>query len=52
MSSPITTLSPYDKRVALVAEAITSNSNLDGDVAGELATQVLRALNSIPEKVR
>ncbi|QCH22591.1 DUF6307 family protein [Mycobacteroides salmoniphilum] len=52
MDSPATFTSPYEKRVELVKQALMSASSLDSSVAGELAVEVLRALNSIPEKVR
>lgn len=52
MASPTLTLSPYDLRVKLVKDTITSHSKIDDEAAGELATQVLHALNSIPEKIR
>jgi hypothetical protein len=52
MASPTTFRSPYDLRVELVRDAITANSELDADTANLIATQVLHALNSIPEKVR
>ncbi len=52
MDSRTTFISPYEKRVELVKQALLNASSLDSDVAGELAVEVLRALNSIPEKVR
>lgn len=52
MASPSTIRSPYDVRVALVADTITSHSPLDADAARTLAVQILAAINSIPEKVR
>lgn len=52
MTSPTTLRSPYDRRVALVADVIQAQSTLDGAAAAELAVHVLSALNSIPEKVR
>jgi len=44
--------SPYDERLELVKNTLTTYSALDDDVAGKLAVHVLHALNSIPEKVR
>ncbi|MBO0679120.1 hypothetical protein JRC04_16775 [Mycolicibacterium sp. S2-37] len=52
MASPTTFRSPYEIRIDLVRDAITANSELDTDAANRLAVDVLRALNSIPEKVR
>ena len=43
---------PYDDRVDLVKGVISSHSKLDDGAAAELAVHVLRALNSIPEKMR
>jgi Family of unknown function (DUF6307) len=52
MVSPVTFRTPYDIRVDLVTHTIETHSTLDAAAAGELALQVLHALNSIPEKVR
>ncbi|BBY73618.1 DUF6307 family protein [Mycolicibacterium parafortuitum] len=52
MASPQTFRSPYEKRVALVQNAIKDNSKLGDKAAGELAVRVLHVLDSIPEKVR
>lgn len=52
MASPTTFRTPYENRLDLVKTTITAHSTLDDDAAGALATEVLRALNSIPEKVR
>ena len=52
MASPTLTLSPYDLRVKLVKDTITAHSKIGDEAAGDLATQVLHALNSIPEKIR
>lgn len=52
MVTSTVTRSPYDRRVALVAEAITGHSKLGKKDATELAVHVLHALNSIPEIVR
>lgn len=43
---------PYGKRVDLVTEALMASSTLDSDVAHAAAVQVLRALDSIPERIR
>ena len=52
MASPTLTLSPYDLRIKLVKDTITAHSKIGDEAEGELATQVLHALNSIPEKIR
>jgi Family of unknown function (DUF6307) len=53
MASPTTLRrTPYDLRVDLVKDTIKANSKIGDKAAGELAVQVLHALNSIPEKVR
>jgi hypothetical protein len=52
MASPTTIRTPYEIRVELVKDTITAHSGLDDAAAGELAVRVLRALNSIPEKIR
>ncbi len=52
MASPTTLRSPYDLRVELVKDTITSHSKISDKAAGELAVQVLYALSSIPEKIR
>ena len=44
--------SPYENRVRLVQDTLTSYSALEHEAAGKLAVQVLHALDSIPEKVR
>jgi hypothetical protein len=50
---PGTTLpTPYENRLKLVQDTMTTNSVLDDDTAGKLAIHVLHALNSIPEKIR
>jgi Family of unknown function (DUF6307) len=50
--TPTTFRSPYVQRLELVRDTITSHSKLGDKAASELAEHVLRALNSIPEKVR
>lgn len=52
MASPTTFRSPYDLRVQLVTETITTHSKVGDKAASELAVHVLHALNSIPEKMR
>lgn len=52
MASPTTLRTPYDVRVDMVKDSIIAHSKLDDQDAGELAVHVLKALNSIPEKVR
>ncbi len=52
MASSTTFRTPYENHLDLVRTTITAHSKLDDDVAGQLAVEVLRALNSIPEKVR
>jgi uncharacterized protein DUF6307 len=45
-------VSRYDRRVKLVAAALTQNSKLAEEEAVDLAKHVLDALDHIPEKVR
>jgi hypothetical protein len=52
MASPTTFRTPYDNRLDLVTTTITAHSKLKDDAAGSLAVEILRVLNSIPEKVR
>jgi Family of unknown function (DUF6307) len=52
MASPTTLRTPYDIRVDIVKDAIKAHSKIGEQAAGELAVQILRALNSIPEKIR
>jgi len=52
MSADAKFMSPYDKRVKLVADTISQHEKLGGKAATELAVYVLRALDHIPEKVR
>ena len=47
-----TVRTPYEKRVALVADVIRDNSKVGGKAAGELAVHILHALDSVPEKMR
>lgn len=46
-SSPL-----YEKRVQLVTTAVKRHSDLDDERARELAVDVLRALDHVPEKIR
>jgi len=52
MVAPTMHRTPYDLRVQLVEDVITKHSKIDDKAAGELAVQILFALNSIPEKIR
>ena len=45
-------VSHYDRRIRLVADALTQNSELTDETAVELARHVLNALDHIPETVR
>src|SRR4051795_7915930 len=45
-------VSHYDRRIRLVADALTQNSKLTDEAAVELAKHVLNALDHIPEKGR
>jgi hypothetical protein len=44
--------SPYEERVELIKDTLTTNSALDDDTARSLAIRVLHTLEAIPEKVR
>lgn len=52
MVSPNPIRTPYLHRLGLVTETIKTHSDLGDKAAGDLAEQVLRVLNSIPEKIR
>ena len=52
MVSQSTLLSPYEKRVKLVQDTLTTHSSIGDAAAGDLAVHVLHALNSIPERIR
>ncbi|HEV7853039.1 MAG TPA: DUF6307 family protein [Mycobacterium sp.] len=52
MASPTMPRTPYDLRVQLVEDIIKRHSKIGNEAAGELAVQILLALNSIPEKIR
>ena len=45
-------ISYYDRRVRLVADALTQNSKITDEAAVKLAKHVLNALDHIPEKIR
>lgn len=45
-------LSPYERRVKLVADTLTQHAKLTGPAANELAIHVLHALDHMPENVR
>ncbi|WP_439658734.1 DUF6307 family protein [Lentzea sp. HUAS TT2] len=51
MTEPTYT-SAYDRRLKMVQDVLTSRTDLGGEVPKDLAAQVLRALDHIPEKVR
>ncbi|MBF6172364.1 DUF6307 family protein [Nocardia blacklockiae] len=48
----MTTKTPYERRVTRVRDVVREYSELDDSAAAALAVQVLRALDSIPEKIR
>jgi hypothetical protein len=52
MAPPTMRRTPYDLRVQLVEDIIKRHSKIGNEAAGELAVQILLALNSIPEKIR
>ena len=52
MTSSATFRTPYDVRLELVKDTITAHSKVRDKTASELAVHILRALNSIPEKMR
>jgi hypothetical protein len=52
MVTGTTLRTPYDNRLQLVQDTLTTYSALDANTASELAVHVLHVLNSIPEKVR
>ncbi|ASF94436.1 hypothetical protein CEG92_00560 [Mycobacterium avium subsp. paratuberculosis] len=63
MNGPTTFRTPYERRVELVKQTLITSAIFDDDSAGtsaifdddsagKLAVQVLRALDSIPEKIR
>ena len=52
MTSNATYVSLYERRVKLVADALTEHSELTSRAATELAAHVLYALDHIPERVR
>lgn len=46
------TMTPYERRMTRVRDVVREHSELDEPAATELAVRVLRALDTIPEKVR
>jgi hypothetical protein len=48
----VTHISPYDRRVKLVADTLMQHSELDETTAVDLAGHVLYAIDRIPEKAR
>lgn len=48
----MTTKTPYERRMTRVRDVVLEYSELDDSAATALAVQVLRALDSIPEKIR
>lgn len=52
MTSVKTFRTPYDLRLELVKDTITSHSKLGDKAASDLAVHVLQAINSMPEKIR
>lgn len=52
MATPAIFRTPYEKRVELVKQTLMASPKLDDHAAGELAVQVLHALDTIPEKAR
>jgi len=42
----------YERRLKMVEDVLTGRTGLDGKAAQDLAVQVLRALDHIPERVR
>lgn len=51
-SRTMTTKTPYERRITRVRDVVREYSELDDSAATALAVQVLRALDSIPEKIR
>jgi uncharacterized protein DUF6307 len=52
MTSPTMFRTPYDIRVDLVKDTIMARTKLDDKDAADLAADILKALTSIPEKMR
>ncbi|MFR9802345.1 DUF6307 family protein [Pseudonocardia sp. RS010] len=56
MTTTVTTtrppVTPHERRVELVASAITDHSELDHDAAVALATHILQVLDHVPEHIR
>ena len=51
MTEPTYT-SAYDRRLKMVQDVLTSRAKLGGSDARDVAVDVLRALDHIPERVR
>jgi hypothetical protein len=51
-SAPLVTITGYERRLALVSEAIRQGSELSEEAALALAVRVLVSLDHIPEDVR
>ena len=51
-SVPLVTTTGYERRLALVSEAIREGSSLSEEAGLSLAVRVLAALDHIPETVR
>ena len=52
MAAETVSMSRYDNRVKLVRDIVSANSELNDTTASDIAVKVLRALDTIPEKVR
>ena len=52
MASPTMIRTPYEIRLDLVKDSITTHSKLGDKAAAELAVHILHTLNSVPEKMR
>ena len=52
MTAPTPLRTPYIERLEMVRDTVKAHSNLGDKAAIELATHILHALNSIPEKMR
>ncbi|GAB2544849.1 DUF6307 family protein [Nocardia heshunensis] len=48
----MTLTTPYERRMTRVRDVVQEHSGLDEKAATELAVQVLRALDTIPENIR
>lgn len=52
MPAETAVLSRYDRRVQLVKDIVRTHSKLDDKAAATIAVNVLRALDTVPEKIR